>query len=70
MEQLFNTDVNKNLNKAQFKGPMRQIFVEFLERSCTTDFFGFLLYKEPGRQLKKRTQRWLRSFTSIICLLH
>ena len=30
-----------------------QIFVEFLERSCTAEFSGFLLYKELGRRLKK-----------------
>jgi len=29
------------------------IFVEFLERSCTAEFSGFLLYKELGRRLKK-----------------
>ncbi|KAL3690736.1 hypothetical protein R1sor_004387 [Riccia sorocarpa] len=82
MEQLFNKDINKNLNQAEFdallqefktdynqthfvrnpefkeaagkiQGPMRQIFVEFLERSCTAEFSGFLLYKELGRRLKK-----------------
>lgn len=81
MEQLFNTEMNKNLNEAEFEallqefktdynqthfvrnkefkeaadeiqGPMRQIFVEFLERSCTAEFSGFLLYKELGRRLK------------------
>ena len=81
METLFNTDINKNLNEAEFEallqefktdynqthfvrnkdfkeaadkiqGPMRQIFVEFLERSCTAEFSGFLLYKELGRRLK------------------
>ena len=81
MEQLFNTEMNKNLNEAEFeallqefktdynqthfvrnkefkeaadgiRGPMRQIFVEFLERSCTAEFSGFLLYKELGRRLK------------------
>lgn len=81
METLFNTDINKNLNEAEFEallqefktdynqthfvrnkdfkeaadkmqGPMREIFVEFLERSCTAEFSGFLLYKELGRRLK------------------
>ena len=33
-------------------GPAREIFVEFLERSCTAEFSGFLLYKELGRRLK------------------
>jgi magnesium-protoporphyrin IX monomethyl ester (oxidative) cyclase len=35
------------------QGPARKIFVEFLERSCTAEFSGFLLYKEIGRRLKK-----------------
>eukprot|EP01024_Parvocaulis_polyphysoides_P025910 TRINITY_DN2356_c1_g1_i1.p1 TRINITY_DN2356_c1_g1~~TRINITY_DN2356_c1_g1_i1.p1 ORF type:complete len:401 (-),score=57.00 TRINITY_DN2356_c1_g1_i1:233-1435(-) len=34
-------------------GPNRKIFIEFLERSCTAEFSGFLLYKELGRRLKK-----------------
>merc|ERR1712182_106124 len=34
-------------------GETRKIFVEFLERSCTAEFSGFLLYKELGRRLKK-----------------
>jgi magnesium-protoporphyrin IX monomethyl ester (oxidative) cyclase len=82
MERLFNVEINKNLNEAEFEsllaefkadynqthfvrnpefkaaadklqGPLRQIFVEFLERSCTAEFSGFLLYKELGRRLKK-----------------
>jgi magnesium-protoporphyrin IX monomethyl ester (oxidative) cyclase len=81
METLFNTEINKNLNQAEFEAllqefktdfnqthfvrnkefkeaadkmqePLRQIFVEFLERSCTAEFSGFLLYKELGRRLK------------------
>ena len=31
----------------------RNIFIEFLERSCTAEFSGFLLYKEIARNLKK-----------------
>jgi hypothetical protein len=27
----------------KLQGPLRQIFVEFLERSCTVEFSGFLL---------------------------
>lgn len=33
-------------------GDTRKLFVEFLERSCTAEFSGFLLYKEMGRRLK------------------
>lgn len=35
------------------EGDTRKIFIEFLERSCTAEFSGFLLYKELGRRLKK-----------------
>ena len=37
-----------NLDKAT-KG----LFIEFLERSCTAEFSGFLLYKELSRRLQK-----------------
>ncbi|WP_017295780.1 magnesium-protoporphyrin IX monomethyl ester (oxidative) cyclase [Geminocystis herdmanii] len=36
-------------------GETRQLFVEFLERSCTAEFSGFLLYKELGRRLKHKS---------------
>jgi magnesium-protoporphyrin IX monomethyl ester (oxidative) cyclase len=36
-----------------FDQKTRQIFIEFLERSCTAEFSGFLLYKEISRNLKK-----------------
>lgn len=36
-----------------FDTKTRQIFIEFLERSCTAEFSGFLLYKEISRNLKK-----------------
>jgi magnesium-protoporphyrin IX monomethyl ester (oxidative) cyclase len=35
-------------------GDTRRLFVEFLERSCTAEFSGFLLYKELGKRLKDR----------------
>ncbi|MGP1385854.1 MAG: magnesium-protoporphyrin IX monomethyl ester (oxidative) cyclase [Thainema sp.] len=35
-------------------GETRRLFVEFLERSCTAEFSGFLLYKELGRRLKDK----------------
>lgn len=35
-------------------GETRQVFIEFLERSCTAEFSGFLLYKELGRRLKDK----------------
>jgi magnesium-protoporphyrin IX monomethyl ester (oxidative) cyclase len=36
-------------------GETRQLFIEFLERSCTAEFSGFLLYKELGRRLKDKS---------------
>ena len=46
---------NETFKKAanDIQGPARKIFIEFLERSCTAEFSGFLLYKELGRRLKK-----------------
>ena len=47
---------NESFEKAaqNMSGETRQIFIEFLERSCTAEFSGFLLYKEIGRRLKVR----------------
>jgi magnesium-protoporphyrin IX monomethyl ester (oxidative) cyclase len=36
-----------------FDEKTRNIFIEFLERSCTAEFSGFLLYKEIARNLKQ-----------------
>ena len=32
----------------------RKVFIEFLEQSCTSEFSGFLLYKELSRRIKKK----------------
>jgi magnesium-protoporphyrin IX monomethyl ester (oxidative) cyclase len=32
----------------------RKVFVEFLEQSCTSEFSGFLLYKEMSRRIKNK----------------
>jgi magnesium-protoporphyrin IX monomethyl ester (oxidative) cyclase len=32
----------------------RQVFIEFLEQSCTSEFSGFLLYKELSRRIKTK----------------
>jgi len=45
------------------QGPTRKIFIEFLERSCTAEFSGFLLYKELGRRLKKSSPIVAEIFT-------
>ncbi len=44
-------------------GETRRVFVEFLERSCTAEFSGFLLYKELGRRLKDRNPVLAEIFT-------
>lgn len=68
----FRQDYNKThfVRNAAFKdaadsiqGATRKIFVEFLERSCTAEFSGFLLYKELGRRLKKINPAVAEGFT-------
>lgn len=44
-------------------GETRRLFVEFLERSCTAEFSGFLLYKELGRRLKDKSPVLAECFT-------
>ncbi len=60
----FRTDYNRHhfVRDAEFEqswdhidGETRRLFVEFLERSCTAEFSGFLLYKELGRRLKGKS---------------
>jgi len=60
----FRTDYNRHhfVRDAEFEqswnhidGDTRRLFVEFLERSCTAEFSGFLLYKELGRRLKGKS---------------
>mmetsp|Transcript_15564 Transcript_15564/g.52794 ORF Transcript_15564/g.52794 Transcript_15564/m.52794 type:complete len:355 (-) Transcript_15564:2170-3234(-) len=38
----------------EFDSKTRELFIEFLERSCTAEFSGFLLYKELSRSLKDK----------------
>jgi magnesium-protoporphyrin IX monomethyl ester (oxidative) cyclase len=49
----------------KIQGPTRKIFIEFLERSCTAEFSGFLLYKELGRRLKKTNPVVAEIFTLL-----
>lgn len=60
----FRVDYNRNhfVRDAEFEqswdhidGETRQLFIEFLERSCTAEFSGFLLYKELSRRLKDKS---------------
>ena len=48
---------------AHIDGETRRLFVEFLERSCTAEFSGFLLYKELGRRLKGKSPVLAECFT-------
>ncbi|WP_071516647.1 magnesium-protoporphyrin IX monomethyl ester (oxidative) cyclase [Geitlerinema sp. PCC 9228] len=41
----------------------KRLFVEFLERSCTAEFSGFLLYKELGRRLREKNPILAECFT-------
>ncbi|HEY9674121.1 MAG TPA: magnesium-protoporphyrin IX monomethyl ester (oxidative) cyclase [Waterburya sp.] len=60
----FRADYNRHhfVRDAEFEqswdhidGETRRLFIEFLERSCTAEFSGFLLYKELGRRLKDKS---------------
>uniref|UniRef100_A0A1Z1MNY0 Magnesium-protoporphyrin IX monomethyl ester [oxidative] cyclase n=1 Tax=Thaumatella adunca TaxID=2006976 RepID=A0A1Z1MNY0_9FLOR len=44
-------EFNKSWNTIENKTKI--LFIEFLERSCTAEFSGFLLYKELSRRLEK-----------------
>jgi magnesium-protoporphyrin IX monomethyl ester (oxidative) cyclase len=46
-----------------FDDKTRNIFIEFLERSCTAEFSGFLLYKEISRNLKKANPLLAEAFS-------
>jgi magnesium-protoporphyrin IX monomethyl ester (oxidative) cyclase len=46
-----------------FDNKTRKIFIEFLERSCTAEFSGFLLYKEISRNLKKKNPLLAEGFS-------
>jgi magnesium-protoporphyrin IX monomethyl ester (oxidative) cyclase len=44
-----------NQSWEQIEGEARQAFIEYLERSCISEFSGFLLFKELSRKLKNRS---------------
>jgi len=48
---------NEEFNQSwdHLDGDTRRLFIEFLERSCTAEFSGFLLYKELSRKLKDKS---------------
>jgi magnesium-protoporphyrin IX monomethyl ester (oxidative) cyclase len=68
----FRADYNRHhfVRDAEFEqswehidGETRRLFVEFLERSCTAEFSGFLLYKELGRRIKDKSPVLAECFT-------
>ena len=72
-----NTADNPMINKAlqesgtsllscDVQGDVRKIFIEFLERSCTAEFSGFLLYRELGRRLKKTSPAVAEIFSLMV----
>jgi magnesium-protoporphyrin IX monomethyl ester (oxidative) cyclase len=46
-------------------GETRRAFIDFLERSCTSEFSGFLLFKELSRKLKNRNPLLAEAFTLL-----
>jgi magnesium-protoporphyrin IX monomethyl ester (oxidative) cyclase len=46
-------------------GETRSAFIEFLERSCTSEFSGFLLFKELSRKLKDRQPLLAEAFSLL-----
>lgn len=46
----------------QVDGETRRAFIDFLERSCTSEFSGFLLFKELSRKLKDRNPMLAEAF--------
>jgi magnesium-protoporphyrin IX monomethyl ester (oxidative) cyclase len=46
-------------------GQTRSAFVDFLERSCTSEFSGFLLFKELSRKLKDKNPALAEAFTYL-----
>ena len=59
----FVRDEEFNQSWDKIDGETRRLFVEFLERSCTAEFSGFLLYKELGRRLKDKNPVLAEIFT-------
>uniref|UniRef100_A0A1Z1MS51 Magnesium-protoporphyrin IX monomethyl ester [oxidative] cyclase n=1 Tax=Kapraunia schneideri TaxID=717899 RepID=A0A1Z1MS51_9FLOR len=52
-KQHFIRDEDFNKSWGNLDNKTKILFIEFLERSCTAEFSGFLLYKELSRRLEK-----------------
>lgn len=46
-------------------GETREAFIDFLERSCTSEFSGFLLFKELSRKLRDRHPKLAEAFSLL-----
>ena len=51
----FVRDESFNQSWEHITGEARQAFIDYLERSCVSEFSGFLLFKELSRKLKNRS---------------
>jgi magnesium-protoporphyrin IX monomethyl ester (oxidative) cyclase len=51
----FVRDESFNQSWEHITGEARQAFIDYLERSCVSEFSGFLLFKELSRRLKERS---------------
>jgi len=51
----FVRDESFNQSWDHITGEARQAFIDYLERSCVSEFSGFLLFKELSRKLKQRS---------------
>jgi magnesium-protoporphyrin IX monomethyl ester (oxidative) cyclase len=51
----FSRDESFAQNWDHIQGEERQAFVDYLERSCVSEFSGFLLFKELSRRIKDRS---------------
>lgn len=51
----FVRDESFNQSWDHITGEARQAFIDYLERSCVSEFSGFLLFKELSRKLKDRS---------------
>jgi magnesium-protoporphyrin IX monomethyl ester (oxidative) cyclase len=62
-QQHFIRDKEFTVNWNYFDEKTKDFFIEFLERSCTAEFSGFLLYKELSRNLKNKNPLLAEGFS-------
>nr|YP_010444041.1 Ycf59 [Haramonas pauciplastida]UTE94928.1 Ycf59 [Haramonas pauciplastida] len=62
-QQHFIRDSEFVTNLEKFDKPTKALFIEFLERSCTAEFSGFLLYKELSRNLRYKNPLLAEGFS-------